>query len=596
MIKKLFFIPLVLALCGQAFGAAFTSTQDGDWNDGGTWGNTSPGIDGTDYPSSSGGDTFTLSAGDEVTVPAGYNAVSSGTLSDGSGADPTKLIIVGTLDLGGNIVLNDEVFLVLSAGATLDLNGNDITMLVDNDDIDLLFDGTSGSHVTVQSTTTAGEFLPTDFSRVNISATYTDFNNLDNGILGGATRDTDDQVFSRCTFVDCGDLQIGSYDVNSASDITLDNCDFRNCDGSNGYILYLKLASGTGTRGVTNCTFYDSGSATIRLQADQISFTDNVLSNVVLQSTIFDEMTISGNFITHATDNVPVIVRHDSTFTGNYIYTPVDNPHTIRVDTATNVKTIISNNVIEADYLSYTDAGDHIIAPDIDLDIYGNIIIDDKGGVLLNATNDRSADYNVYRNTLMADINIYGSLVRNESGSTFTGGTLAAYDNILFDSDTSSAGRGINMETAGIDQIDYADYGCFYGNPSGDVADHYYQVTITSKNEGVDAGFAASDIITDPMFIDKDRRLAEWDDVLADGVDDDDGTASSAVTEMLQLNGYGGTFDSNYSVADLLAWVRAGFVPTNAALDGAGRYGDDIGAMDYAPASTGSPAAMLMGF
>lgn len=37
--------------------AAFTSTQNGDWNDGGTWGNASPGAKGTDWPGLA-GDTF----------------------------------------------------------------------------------------------------------------------------------------------------------------------------------------------------------------------------------------------------------------------------------------------------------------------------------------------------------------------------------------------------------------------------------------------------------------------------------------------------------------------------------------------------------
>lgn len=34
--------------------ATFTSTQSGDWNDGGTWGNSSPGVKGTDWPGAAG--------------------------------------------------------------------------------------------------------------------------------------------------------------------------------------------------------------------------------------------------------------------------------------------------------------------------------------------------------------------------------------------------------------------------------------------------------------------------------------------------------------------------------------------------------------
>lgn len=45
--------------------AAFTSVQSGNWNDGATWGNTSPGVKGTDWPGVA-GDTFTIAAGHTV--------------------------------------------------------------------------------------------------------------------------------------------------------------------------------------------------------------------------------------------------------------------------------------------------------------------------------------------------------------------------------------------------------------------------------------------------------------------------------------------------------------------------------------------------
>jgi hypothetical protein len=44
---------------------AFTSVKTGNWNDGATWGRTSPGTKGTDWPGSA-GDTFTIAAGHTV--------------------------------------------------------------------------------------------------------------------------------------------------------------------------------------------------------------------------------------------------------------------------------------------------------------------------------------------------------------------------------------------------------------------------------------------------------------------------------------------------------------------------------------------------
>jgi hypothetical protein len=52
---------------------------------------------------------------------------------------------------------------------------------------------------------------------------------------------------------------------------------------------------------------------------------------------------------------------------------------------------------------------------------------------------------------------------------------------------------------------------------------------------------------------------------------------------MLKMNGTGGAFNPSYTVANLLSWVRAGFVPQNAALKGAGFGGADVGALAVVP-------------
>ena len=55
--------------------ANFTSVQSGDWNDGATWGHTSPGVKGTDWPGLA-GDTFTIAVGHLVK----YNVVEANEL------------------------------------------------------------------------------------------------------------------------------------------------------------------------------------------------------------------------------------------------------------------------------------------------------------------------------------------------------------------------------------------------------------------------------------------------------------------------------------------------------------------------------------
>ena len=53
--------------------ATFTSTTDGNINDGGTYGNTSPGVAGTDYPDTD--DICVIDAGDDVTLNTDFECL-----------------------------------------------------------------------------------------------------------------------------------------------------------------------------------------------------------------------------------------------------------------------------------------------------------------------------------------------------------------------------------------------------------------------------------------------------------------------------------------------------------------------------------------
>ncbi|RKY08022.1 MAG: hypothetical protein DRP56_04770 [Planctomycetota bacterium] len=74
--------------------ADFTSTQNGNWDDGATWGNTSPGVAGTDYPGANGdtatiGHTVTYDSGDSSVEYSGVTINSSGILTFPTSADST---------------------------------------------------------------------------------------------------------------------------------------------------------------------------------------------------------------------------------------------------------------------------------------------------------------------------------------------------------------------------------------------------------------------------------------------------------------------------------------------------------------------------
>lgn len=79
--------------------ATFTSVTTGDWDDGATWGNTSPGVKGTDWPGLA-GDVVNISNGDTVT----YNV-----------SETNQLGIV-TIDAGGILTFDPTMDTLLSIG------------------------------------------------------------------------------------------------------------------------------------------------------------------------------------------------------------------------------------------------------------------------------------------------------------------------------------------------------------------------------------------------------------------------------------------------------------------------------------------------
>ena len=112
--------------------AIFVSTKDGPINDGDTFGKTSPGVAGTDYPDPTGGDTLDIEAGHEITIPSGTWVISVEMRNGPSTADKTKLILSdGTiLDMESDLWMRDNCEVVTSGGATINLNGFDLAQTV----------------------------------------------------------------------------------------------------------------------------------------------------------------------------------------------------------------------------------------------------------------------------------------------------------------------------------------------------------------------------------------------------------------------------------------------------------------------------------
>jgi hypothetical protein len=121
---------------GCLYGQIFTSVQDGNWHDGATWGNTSPGTEGVDFPGA-GNDAVVfhnvtvtspsqatvsgvfVGAGTTLTINVGARLYFSGLLEiedDGLGGNGF-LVVNGTLRANqGSSTLNDGIFSVSISG------------------------------------------------------------------------------------------------------------------------------------------------------------------------------------------------------------------------------------------------------------------------------------------------------------------------------------------------------------------------------------------------------------------------------------------------------------------------------------------------
>ena len=95
--------------------ADFTSTQTGNWNDGGTWGNTSPGVKGTDYPGA--GDTATMAH--TVTYNAGDSTDAFGNVTINSGG-----VLTFPINSNSTINFNTTAILTINSGGELRAGAN----------------------------------------------------------------------------------------------------------------------------------------------------------------------------------------------------------------------------------------------------------------------------------------------------------------------------------------------------------------------------------------------------------------------------------------------------------------------------------------
>ena len=185
--------------------ADFTSVITGDWNNGGTWGNASPGVEGVDWPGAS--DTAYIGSNAIVTITA------------------TQSVSTTTVQNNGSLVLNAGVTLKIStvsvSGITVDSGG--------------LFkiEGSSTTHSAISRQESSG-YIPFTVGG-SIDAQYCNFNYLDSNGLNITTTGTISKL-DHCKFSNVAQggvhLQVAtgeaptldgcSFDVSGSTDVIVD--------------------------------------------------------------------------------------------------------------------------------------------------------------------------------------------------------------------------------------------------------------------------------------------------------------------------------------------------------------------------------------
>jgi len=569
--------------------ALFTSVGSGDFDAAATW------DVGAGFPGAA--DTFAIVAGHTVTIPVGLTATSSGTLTGTGTGTRAVLVVNGTFQMTADTTCNAYNQIDLNTDAVLDLNGNDLLYSVNSANNNVLnFVGTANNRCKVKSTVAGGKIDQTVVTVERIPTKsiieYCDF--ADCGVTRIGSEYANASIFSVrwTTFTRCGQADLG-YWVRPGSQYIIEYVDFRDSKTATPYVAYI-FNQVSGVPGTIRVRYITSDDGSGAGDGDKIRWDMNSIPRDHIYTKNIQHIS-QGDFVTNKTVtqsfyNYEGIAEGGGgieTHQDCYFFSASDNPHTFD-----KTARIITDCVVEATYtIASTDSGDHFISSaSNDMTITGTILLDSRGGVLLNVLGFGSTGTIIARNnTIAGDFRSKSGLALNEASGYFNG-TTDLHDNILYNKVTFAGSNGMNLQTAQDDQITNMDYNSYY-----DIDNHYTGCTSATKTPGVTVGYGGNDIAdVDPNFVDGTRSLASWA-LIETGV----GTAESAIDHMIKVNGYDSVTESQVvaeqsgaDVADLLAYIRAGYTPTNAAYNNTGSTGTWIGAVEpiiSAGGGTGTP-------
>lgn len=566
---------------------AYTSAASGNWSTSTNW--TPSGVPGN-------GDTVVVS-GHNITVDssrtigtsgvagtAALTVQSSGSLTVATGA---------TLTLRGDLV-NNNCAVNLSAGCIVEFDssasaapsstsygyrggtGHNQASQVLN------LNGTAGSRITIRSNAGGANGFLDDGTGPFLQGCqiagngFVNFENIGTASKNSITTSpTGSASFAlrNARMTNCGRIG-GTYNLGATCTYILENVTMTGTTHSTNSLRVENAGSYTsGTRSITGCVFDKNVSLYTGLGF--VIGAENIFEGT-LDATAGDWQSCTGSAFLDI-DNTPPGTVTNSYFNAVGV---TNNPHNLQPLASANVT--YSGNVF--DNHSATNAveeGDCILDPlpgstrtyTIEYNIVTPTANGRLGGSLCSLLGNSNVRINFNHNTGYITANNgasphAGFFTVGETTNTATGQVLSCRSNIFSSNGSRNAYLLRNLA----------------GTPNNDVvtaANLNYNVPFNMATGSEGRGYntpvtgtpGANDLNVDPQFIDPTRNIATWDASLGGP-----GTQANAVAELKKRNSTG--YNSAYTVAALIAYIKEGFRPTNSALENAGHDGITIGAME----------------
>jgi len=597
--------------------ASITSTATGNWASGGTWvGGVAPGD----------GDTAIIANGHTVTIANGTTVTVGNSAAPATPAIQTAVATAGTgiLIVGTNAVLNLKAMViqgnanwVINAGATINFVHATTALewrigdAATNTNSILTMNGALGSRITVTSTLAAfGKFTGVSNNNCGkLQATFVSFSNLGAAAVGWWKCDNFSGTsfvgfLDDCTVTSCGKIDFTNNFLPAGATFRLRRCTFKTPLHAND--LYIDLLTATGVHtGVVFQNLCVEGS--VHLSGQSATASGFQWSNVVikcLDTTLppWDCTTSppAGTFdltFLYNTANVsgtPSILPNGTITNICSLRNRFGNPHALSIAVRPGAPTVIDTGCWEFEQDDET--GDellilnnpatpesllvqHIICPHSPdgLSAAGSFVNVAHAGI---STNNRiTVRHNTVAPSLIGATPGGAVTTENTSGGT---GLFQSIDSNCWYRDTLGAGWCVFQVVGALDNDTFlhADYNCRY-NLSGD---GYNPLDATFGQPDVPG---LHDIVQDPQFVDKSRRFLSWGKALNNSLT----TSAQIVDEMFKMNDDSG-FDSRFTIAAYIKWMREGFRPLNPSMWNKGRNGTYIGAVPYEHIAPGMPVAV----